>query len=400
MHAQRDVSEEHYSASEAMERLRVSRGSFYSLVNAGVITKLTPPGRKNGVYSRREIDALAEAGPLRRPPRIAPLLAASAEGERRGTMTIGPAPEQLATMEEVYWQSLYSTLLEFTGQTYVAPLPAPRATLDIGCRSGRWASEAAQAGRERLVVGVETVPPQSSRMIQLSASRADRLLFGHATPSGAALVDVDDADEAHDMRTPRAERLWRFVLVSSLMRLPFADGRFDLVRIAFQKNRVDAADWPALLREARRVTAPGGWIECLEFGVLTGGGPALTLMNKWEWELLIRQGCDPDIAPRLPDALIGTGLDTVHAEVTPLPLYARGETASLFFQMSYFVRLSVLQDAVVAAEITSRAEYNKKVWAAYVETAVPNTVTWPLHVAIGQRPEVGEDDGAEPPADL
>ena len=226
-------------------------------------------------------------------------------------------------------------------------------------------------------------------MIQLSAARVDRLLFGHATPSGAAPEIVADPDEG----------LWHFVLVPSLLRLPFADGRFELVRIAFQKDRVDAADWPALLREARRVIAPGGWIECLEFGALTGGGLALTLINKWERELLIQQGCDPDIAPRLPDALIAAGLDAVRAEVTPLPLYARGETASLFFQMSYFVRLSVLQDAVVAAEITSRAEYNKKVWAAYVETAVPNTVTWPLHVAIGQRPEDGDDDGVEPPSD-
>ena len=118
MNAQRDISEEHYSASQAMARLRVSRGSFYSLVNAGVVTNSCLQDARTASIPDARSTPWLRPFPLRRPPRIAPLLAAGADGERRGPMTIGPTPEQLATIGEVYWQSLYSTLFDFTGRSY------------------------------------------------------------------------------------------------------------------------------------------------------------------------------------------------------------------------------------------------------------------------------------------
>ncbi|HJT58194.1 MAG TPA: hypothetical protein VJ761_16945 [Ktedonobacteraceae bacterium] len=48
-----------YTASEAQARLGLSKAQFHQKVRQGVIPKVVMPGRKQGVYPRRDIDALA-----------------------------------------------------------------------------------------------------------------------------------------------------------------------------------------------------------------------------------------------------------------------------------------------------------------------------------------------------
>lgn len=56
-----EKEKDYYTATEAMKLLGLARASFYERVNAGQIRKMTLPGRKQGVYVREDIDALAEA---------------------------------------------------------------------------------------------------------------------------------------------------------------------------------------------------------------------------------------------------------------------------------------------------------------------------------------------------
>jgi hypothetical protein len=48
-----------YTASEAQEQLGLSKAMFHRKVKQGLIPKITPPGMKQGVYPRRDIDVLA-----------------------------------------------------------------------------------------------------------------------------------------------------------------------------------------------------------------------------------------------------------------------------------------------------------------------------------------------------
>ncbi len=48
-----------YTAQEAIKIIGIPSTSFYSLVNAGEIRKIMPPGRKEGYYSKAEIDLYA-----------------------------------------------------------------------------------------------------------------------------------------------------------------------------------------------------------------------------------------------------------------------------------------------------------------------------------------------------
>ena len=48
-----------YTASQAQKRLMLSKSSFFDLVRKGTITKVTLPGKKQGVYPKALIDNLA-----------------------------------------------------------------------------------------------------------------------------------------------------------------------------------------------------------------------------------------------------------------------------------------------------------------------------------------------------
>jgi len=51
--------EHYYSAREAREQLGINVGAFYYLIDTGKIKKLTPPGKKQGFYSKHQIERLA-----------------------------------------------------------------------------------------------------------------------------------------------------------------------------------------------------------------------------------------------------------------------------------------------------------------------------------------------------
>ena len=53
--------QQYYSASEAQAVLGLSKAMFHRKVNQGLIPKYTPPGKKQSIYPKRDIDTLARA---------------------------------------------------------------------------------------------------------------------------------------------------------------------------------------------------------------------------------------------------------------------------------------------------------------------------------------------------
>ena len=49
-----------YTAKEAMEKLRIPKGTFHQHVRSGRIKKYTPPNRSEGYYDKKEIDKMAQ----------------------------------------------------------------------------------------------------------------------------------------------------------------------------------------------------------------------------------------------------------------------------------------------------------------------------------------------------
>ena len=55
------MSDQYYTASQAMAKLGLSKAMFHRKVSQGFIPKMTPPGKKQSIYPKRDIDALARA---------------------------------------------------------------------------------------------------------------------------------------------------------------------------------------------------------------------------------------------------------------------------------------------------------------------------------------------------
>ncbi len=115
----------------------------------------------------------------------------------------------------------------------MATLTGAERVLDVACGTGDLSRAFADGGADR-VVGLDFTPPM------LEIARAKRL---HARGGGDELISYVDGDA---------------------MALPFDDGSFDVVSIAFGIRNVSDPD--RALAEFRRVLRPGGRVIVLEFG--------------------------------------------------------------------------------------------------------------------------------------
>lgn len=80
--------------------------------------------------------------------------------------------------------------------------------------------------------------------------------------------DVIASDFCAEMLAHAASRGVAHTLVADALQLPFPDGKFDVVTVAFGLRNM--ADYPAALREMLRVLKPGGHLLILDFS-LPGG---------------------------------------------------------------------------------------------------------------------------------
>ena len=81
-------------------------------------------------------------------------------------------------------------------------------------------------------------------------------------------LDVVASDFCAEMLAHAAERGVGRTVVADALHMPFADASFDVVTVAFGLRNM--ADYPAALREMRRVLRPGGHLLILDFSLPDG----------------------------------------------------------------------------------------------------------------------------------
>jgi ubiquinone/menaquinone biosynthesis C-methylase UbiE len=128
-----------------------------------------------------------------------------------------------------------------------------RHILDVGCGTGGWLIEAAQACPEMSLVGIDI----SQRMIKYAYAQAE-------------------AHHVHD----RIE----FHIMDALQTLDFPAASFDLVNLRLGVSFLRTWDWPKVLGELLRITKPGGVIRITDSEIChQSNSPALTRL----WEVLL-----------------------------------------------------------------------------------------------------------------
>lgn len=56
---QMKVGNEYYTAAQVKEKLDITQGTLYNYVRNGTLKPVVPPGKRQGVYPRSEVDQLA-----------------------------------------------------------------------------------------------------------------------------------------------------------------------------------------------------------------------------------------------------------------------------------------------------------------------------------------------------
>lgn len=104
-----------------------------------------------------------------------------------------------------------------------------------------------------------------------------RRLLDVASGTGDLALEIQDqcpecrvvaSDFCAEMLAHAASRGVGETLVADALALPFEDGAFDVVTVAFGLRNM--ADYPAALREMRRVIKPGGKLLILDFSIPRG----------------------------------------------------------------------------------------------------------------------------------
>ncbi|EFH81764.1 hypothetical protein [Ktedonobacter racemifer] len=84
----------HYTAAQTKEKLGITDGQLYNYVNNGTLARVIPPGKKQGVYRREDVDQLARelnAFLLHRKRNTTQFLQVTNEEEMRECMEISQA---------------------------------------------------------------------------------------------------------------------------------------------------------------------------------------------------------------------------------------------------------------------------------------------------------------------
>lgn len=235
---------------------------------------------------------------------------------------------------------------------FVAPIQQPRAILDVGCGTGRWAREMAAEFPDARVSGVDLVAP----------------------PADMAARDGDDA------------RLgtYSFVTANVLESLPFGGGDFDFVHQRLLFLAIPAGDWPRVVRELARVTAPGGWVELVESSELVNAGPATEAIQRWTGTLGRTRGVDLLAAAKVGDYLQGAGLRPVERRILHVPLGSWGGRLGEMMVQNMVAAFSAVRPIVTGQGVTSEQEFDAAIRALPQEWEQWRTSV-PFYVAWGQR---------------
>lgn len=238
---------------------------------------------------------------------------------------------------------------------YLAPINQPRAVLDVGCGSGRWAMEMATYYPQANVVGVDLVPPPA------------------------------DSQPQQGYGLDRRPENYVFVEGNVMNGLPFADQSFDFVHMSLLSAAIPSARWQDVVAEMVRVTRIGGWIEMLEGNPFPHAGNAAAAITGWIMTATTRKGgIDPYVYRRLEPLLQQARLDHIVLRDLPIPIGKYGGRLGGMMETDTLALIKTLQPAVIGMGITDAASFDRALAAWPAEIAQLKT-TVPFADAYGQR---------------
>ena len=235
---------------------------------------------------------------------------------------------------------------------FAAPVENPRAILDVGTGTGRWAYDMAQAFPAARVTGIDIVPP---------------------------------AAEGNASSAPGHPANYQFVAANVLEGLPFEAGAFDFVHQRLLYGAIPLANWQGVVHELVRVTRPGGWVELVEGGLPQGQGPGMNTLVQYGVALGQKRGIDVRVGSRVDQFLRAASLLNVQMYPVVFPVGPRGDRIGTMAATDLFSIYEGIRGPAVSLGIATREDYDAALNAWRFEVTAYEQ-TWPFYIAIGQRP--------------
>ena len=236
----------------------------------------------------------------------------------------------------------------------LAPVRNPLSILDVGCGTGRWGMEVANAFQRANVIGLDMIDPQDTATVGLGLEQR---------PAN-----------------------YIFVQGNVLAGLPFVANAFDYVHQRIVFSSIPTARWPEVIQELLRVIRRFGWLELVEIGPPIHTGPYVAMLWNASIELNRRRGMDftqignlGAIAQRL---VRGPVLATTHM----LPIGSHGARLGAMTAQNIIAIFRALAPAITGQQLIPPSDYDRVMTGAIAEMQDPSWVgTVPVYVVCAQQ---------------
>ena len=236
---------------------------------------------------------------------------------------------------------------------YAAPVRQPRAILDVGTGTGRWALEMTQRFPQAKVTGLDIAPPHSEGSAQ-------------SAPEGRSAN-------------------YSFVQADILTGLPFSDASFDFVHQRLVFLAVPTARFQGVVNELARVTRPGGWVELVEGGGLSqSSGDAVQTWLRWLGAASAQRGIDSRQGSQIGQFLTAARLQEVQTREYLLPAGQHGGRLGTMLAANFYAIIEAFRAPIVTTGVATEQGYDEIAQAVRRDVA-EGRCFWPVYVAYGQR---------------
>lgn len=251
------------------------------------------------------------------------------------------------------------------GRLYPACLPvhSMERVMDLGCGSGTWIFELSRLHPHLHLYGIDN----DQQALQQARIRRNQ--------SSIRQIELRELDP--------------------LQPLPVPDNFFDLIQMRFRGRAILPTQWPALLRECRRMLRPGGWLLMVEADYYELSSPAFmrlyraTMQTFMQMQLTMDKGGLSFGFPQcLYGMLIEADFEEANYETDSIDVGFMSGKPGWAFLMKIMKFSSYVRPLVVQQNLLSAQEFDALLEQAHSELQDPDLCGWGMLIsAYGRKGE-------------